>query len=372
MRRVLLAICGLSPQVITETLYALHQQGRMVDAVRVITTREGKERCISQLFGAGDGAFFRFLDEYEITREAVEFSPHHVHAIVGIDGAEPPDILDEDDNELFLRACMEAAFEQTQNPETTVFFSLSGGRKTMSACLATATQFYARPNDRLFHVLVSPEFERNREFFFPNSPPQEIVLEDAKGKPYRKSTEHAQVTLVTMPFVSIRKKISPGHLKGPELPADLLTSLVREPRSELTIDLCQRKVCWKGLECDLSPSYLALYAFFAIVKKEAMCSHAECNGCSVCFIGYDEVLEQKERIADLYKRIAPQKDFDGMSTTGILELDRDNLRSNKKKLHDVLERSLGAIELSQIDIVSQGRPKVFGIALAKERIRIID
>ncbi|NLV24760.1 MAG: TIGR02584 family CRISPR-associated protein, partial [Deltaproteobacteria bacterium] len=41
MKTVLLAVCGLSPQVITETLYALHQQGRQVDAVRVLTTRQG-------------------------------------------------------------------------------------------------------------------------------------------------------------------------------------------------------------------------------------------------------------------------------------------------------------------------------------------
>ena len=47
MKNILLAVVGLSPQVVTETLYALHQQGRGVDAIHLITTREGKEAILS-------------------------------------------------------------------------------------------------------------------------------------------------------------------------------------------------------------------------------------------------------------------------------------------------------------------------------------
>ncbi len=38
MKNTLLAVTGLSPQVITETLYALHQNNRKVDGIHVITT----------------------------------------------------------------------------------------------------------------------------------------------------------------------------------------------------------------------------------------------------------------------------------------------------------------------------------------------
>ncbi|MBW2021016.1 MAG: TIGR02584 family CRISPR-associated protein, partial [Deltaproteobacteria bacterium] len=44
MKNILLAVTGLSPQVITETLFALHQQNRTVDAIHIITTRQGKEK----------------------------------------------------------------------------------------------------------------------------------------------------------------------------------------------------------------------------------------------------------------------------------------------------------------------------------------
>ena len=43
----LLAVTGMSPQVITETLYALHQQGRsMPENIYIITTAIGKKQAL--------------------------------------------------------------------------------------------------------------------------------------------------------------------------------------------------------------------------------------------------------------------------------------------------------------------------------------
>ena len=53
MKNILLAVCGLSPQVITETLFALHQTGRTVDAIHIITTQLGKERILDTLLEPG-------------------------------------------------------------------------------------------------------------------------------------------------------------------------------------------------------------------------------------------------------------------------------------------------------------------------------
>ena len=36
MKNILLAVVGLTPQVITEALYALHQEGRAVNAIHII------------------------------------------------------------------------------------------------------------------------------------------------------------------------------------------------------------------------------------------------------------------------------------------------------------------------------------------------
>jgi CRISPR-associated protein (TIGR02584 family) len=66
MKNILLAVTGLSPQVITETLYALHQNNRKVDRIHVITTREGKERIYADLLAGKSGYYFKYLEEYGI------------------------------------------------------------------------------------------------------------------------------------------------------------------------------------------------------------------------------------------------------------------------------------------------------------------
>ena len=58
-KRILLAVCGLSPQVITEALYALITQGRGVDEVHVITTRQGRDAIHAQVLASGEGALHR-------------------------------------------------------------------------------------------------------------------------------------------------------------------------------------------------------------------------------------------------------------------------------------------------------------------------
>lgn len=373
MRKVLLAVCGLTPQVITETLYALHQQGRLPDAVRVITTREGREACLSRLLSESDGHFYRFLADYGIEPGRIDFAPRHIQAVTTAKGRQLDDITDEEENEFFLRACMESAFELTTDTECTVYFSIAGGRKTMGSCLSAAAQCYGRPGDRLFHVLVTPEFESSREFFYPPMPPQEIELRDRQGQPYRKNTRYAAVTLVPVPFVSIRDRLTPAHLKQPETPAALMASLVREEKPRLTVDLVAGKVLWKGIECDLQPSHLALYGFFARHKKGARCESRECRGCTACFLTLPEVMERQTAIADLYRQTAPMREAEAMSGTGILGLDAENFRSYRAKIRKTLERAFGPADADELEITTiDKRPSTrYGLKLERERVRVV-
>jgi CRISPR-associated protein Csx14 len=68
MKNILLAVTGLSPRVITETLYALNQMYRPVQAIHIITTRPGKDRLLAELLDGGCGPYYRFLKEYGIAR----------------------------------------------------------------------------------------------------------------------------------------------------------------------------------------------------------------------------------------------------------------------------------------------------------------
>jgi CRISPR-associated protein Csx14 len=372
MKRILLAICGLSPQVITETLYALHQEGRMPHGIRVITTRSGKEALYAN-FLSENGPYQRFLRDYGIEAPAVEFGPRHVIAVRDHNGVEIDDITGEEENELFLSACMEVTFELTRDRDTQVFFSIAGGRKTMGACLAMAAQCYGRPEDRIFHVLVSPEFESCRDFYYPPPVSVPITLQDRQGEPFVKETRYAKVTLVPMPFFPIRERLSDRHLKGPESPAALMLSLVREKRHELVIDLKARVVTWKGVQCDMMPAPLALFTFFAMLKKDNACDKINCRCCSGCFLNAVEVLDRQAQITDIYQRICGGKCIEEMSTSGVVALTTENFNSYRSKIARILEKAFGAHEMKNICIDSRGRkPGVrYGLAIGRERIRVV-
>lgn len=373
MKRILIAVCGLTPQVITETLFALHQQGRMPDSIRILTTRKGKEACNSLLLSPVDGAYCRLLDEYGINRDQIEFSARHILVPADESGREPDDITDEEESEQFLQLCMEQVFEATRSDDVQLQLSIAGGRKTMGACLTLAAQCYGRPQDRLYHVLVSPEFESSREFFFPPAHSSEITLHDRQGQPYRKETRFAKITLVTVPFFSMRNRLTERHLRHPESPAALMLSMIREARPELTLDLRGKKLVWKGIECDLMPARLALYAFFALLKKDAACNVANCKGCDECFIPLAEVFAREASIAELYRRIEPCKDQDAMSDTGIRAISAENFNAYKSKLRRDLERAFGPQEADRLEIAAIGRrPNTrYGLKLEREQLRIV-
>ncbi len=373
MKTILLAVCGLTPQVITETLYALHQRGTPVDAIRILTTRPGKDACLTGLFGAGDGHFHRYLREYAPENKRIDFAPRHVRSVAGPSGAPIDDIAGSDDNEAFLKACLEAAFEHTASEDNRVLFSIAGGRKTMGACLSLAAQFYGRPQDRMYHVLVSPEFESNRNFYYPPAKPRRIELRDAMGQPCYKSTRYARVTLAPLPFISVRDRISDGMLKKPEPPSALLLSLVREREPELVVDCRNRKLIYRGLEMDMMPARLALYAFFALQKKRSDCATPDCKGCDACLLTLVEILDRLDEIAKLYATVGGTRLQGRMSDSGIMALSAENFNSYKSKIRTDLEKAFGPYELPRLEIASQGqRPDTrYGITMKKDRIKVV-
>jgi CRISPR-associated protein (TIGR02584 family) len=373
MKNILLAVCGLSPQVITETLFALQQTGRTVDAIHIITTQQGKARILATLLEPGAGYYFRYLREYEQEIRRIDFGPPTIHIVCDGQEREIPDIRDETDNEQLLRICLDLTFRFTKDPETTVYFSLAGGRKTMSSCLALAAQMYGRSQDRLFHVLVSPEFESHPDFFYPPKISRLLELRDEKGNPYLKETRYAELTLVHLPFVSIRERLGEKYLKKPMDPATLMMSLVREDQTRLVINLLHKKVIYRGRELDMMPARLALYAFFAMVKKECPLLVNSCSRCSECFLDLEGIFTHQNKIADLYSKMAVNRPLEEMSDTGIVNLNADNFTMYKSKIHKDLQTSFGLYALKDLEIASTGkRPNTrYGIRIDRGKIEIV-
>jgi len=373
VKSILLAVSGLNPQVITETLYALHQNNREVDAIHVITSREGKERIYAQLLGGKDGQYNSYLFEYGIDPASIEFSQRSIHVITDEHGNEIHDIINESHNEHLLKKCLELAFHFTGRADTAVLFSVAGGRKTMSSCLTLAAQMYGRPQDRLYHVLVSPEFESNRDFFYPPKDSRTIELRDDQGRPFFKDSKYAEVNLIHIPFVSIRDQLAPDLLKEPKDPATLMLSLIKEEKYRLTINLISGKVIYKTTELDLMPARMALYTFFALQKKNCSKEVETCSNCTDCFLDIRSVYERQAQITDLYRKVSGTRPLEEMSDTGIINLNSDNFNMYKGKIKQDLLGRFGPYALKDLEIASvDSRPNTrYGILMDRSKIEIV-
>jgi CRISPR-associated protein Csx14 len=303
----------------------------------------------------------------------VEFGPGNIHVVRDTDGGKIEDITDESDNARVLAKCMELAFHHTRDPDTAVFFSIAGGRKTMGACLTLAAQMYGRPQDRLYHVLVSPEFESCRRFFYPPRKPETIELRDQKGEPVYKSTRYAKVNLIHMPFFSVRSQLAPEILDHPRDPATLMQSLIREDRARLVINLIEGKVTYRRMELDMMANRLALCAFFALVKKACPTPDRQCKSCDQCFLTFDEISQRQTEITRLYKQLCGTRPIEEMSTTGILGLDQVNFNSLKSHINKDLLNTFGPMALEKLEIASVGKRgnTRFGIRLERDVSEVV-
>ncbi len=372
-KNTLLAVAGLSPQVITETLYALHQQKKEIDAIHVITTKRGREAIESRLLAPKTGRFFRYLREYGIPAGRIDFGRRNIHTIADDTKHEFEDIESEEGNELFLRKCLELTFRFTGDEDATVCFSIAGGRKTMSACLMVAAQLYARPVDRIYHVLVTPEFESSEGFFYPPVKPVPVELRDELGRRCIRYSDQAHVRLLHIPFISVRDRLAPELLKSPPKPEEIMSAVVREARTGLVVDIGTGTVSFRHQRLQLMPARLALYAFFAMQKKDCRKPARTCRGCADCYLDYARISERQESISKLYGQIARNREGSEMSDSGIKGLTAENFNSYKGKIRRDLAQAFGLDAAEILAIRGHGRkPDTrYGIGIDRDRVQVI-
>lgn len=208
-RHILLCVAGLTPQIITETLYALTQQrGERVDEIRVITTLSGRDRITSALLDAQHGQFYAFCRDYHIDPASITFDETMLTLLRTPDGRTLDDIRTVEDNNYAANQICEIVRELTRDPGTLLHASAAGGRKTMSIYLTAAMQLFGRLQDRLSHVLVHEHFETHPGFFYIPPTPRELESTDRQGQIRRLSTAHATIHLADIPFIRLRGVMS--------------------------------------------------------------------------------------------------------------------------------------------------------------------
>lgn len=88
-RHLLLCVAGLTPQIITETLYALTQKrGERVDEVRVITTTGGRDRIMKVLLDPAEGKFYEFCRDCQLNPSSIKFDETTIALLRTPDGSD--------------------------------------------------------------------------------------------------------------------------------------------------------------------------------------------------------------------------------------------------------------------------------------------
>ncbi len=266
-RRILLAVTGLSPQVLTETLYALavqRQPAFVPDEVHVITTGEGADYARHTLLENGMGRFGELLADYGLTGR-VRFDAGCIHVITDAAGRPLSDIQSPADNGSAADAITELVRRFTRDEATALHVSIAGGRKTMGFFMGYALSLYGRPQDRLSHVLVSAPFESNRDFYYP--PRRPCVLYDRDNKPVH--TSDARVMLAEIPFVRLRHGLPDDLIDGTaRFSAVVAAAQSRLGPPRLEIDPAGRQLRCAGCEVAMEPAPFALYCWLARRARE--------------------------------------------------------------------------------------------------------
>lgn len=129
MKNILLAITGASPQVVTETLYALHADGKALpDEMFIITTLGTKAMLMDGLFEQGHLAALQ--DEYRMP--ALKFDESHIWLIEDENGQPIDDAKSIADQTYMADFITRKVFELTEQADTAIHASIAGGRKTMA------------------------------------------------------------------------------------------------------------------------------------------------------------------------------------------------------------------------------------------------
>lgn len=303
--RVLLCASGMSPAIITETLYALitRPEPFLPREVHIITTTTGKKEIERQLF------------QPHLNKQG-QLQPTPVEALladhwpVGVPrprfGLDTLHLIGDFDDVNSLEAnqaagdCMFNTFLQLQRGQhlqrdaahaqqpVQIHASIAGGRKTMSFLMGHAFSLLAAPQDELSHVLVNSPFEFVQPTFYfkPKTAHPVTHTDRAKNETTTLSTTDACIELGLIPALKLgQASWMPQHWQDGSTPAhrmglsaavrlfnaqnqpELLELTVVQSKSDPTKLQGRVHVC--GVAIDLPFMEFAWLVIYALLKQNA-------------------------------------------------------------------------------------------------------
>lgn len=395
MRHILVCVAGLTPQIITESLYGLmiEPESIPINEIRVLTTLPGKACILEKLLKHKQGKFYQFCRDYKINPDTILFNESTIAVLRDAHGNPLIDIRNDSDNHSCADQIINCIRLWTGAADTALHCSVAGGRKTMGVYLGYSLQLYGRPQDTLSHVLVNEEFEMHPEFYY--IPRKPVELTATKGTKSPLNTRNARIELAKIPFLRLRKVVheffQPSGENSPSGADDvpLYQDMVQELQKEFdTIDffpdivfhLRQRTITIGQHQIHLEPSQALTYIYFLKNKIERCVKPdlPDCSGCDSCFMSISDHRNKSEQdriIADgnlYYGRMSPS--LERFQKRMEEEIDRI-LSQVRSKINRKIKSTLLSSNLSNYySIVSHrlyGSTK-YGIPVDKNKIRMIE
>lgn len=362
LRRCLLAVVGLSPQIVTETLHALivlAQPAFIPTHIEILTTAEGRRRVIETLLDPITGAFLSFCRDYNLPALSGVLTGEHVLAMLNQQGEALEDIRTADDSGAAADAIVARIRALTEDAESALHVSIAGGRKTMGFLAGHALSLFGRPQDRLSHILVDEAFLTLPDFFYP--PPQPRLLRDRSGQAI--STAGTRLTLVDIPFLRLR-----GHLPAAmQTDARSYTETIALAQAALDptleIDTLRRVARFGGRDVRLPPAELAWLTWMATRRCNLALPHG----------GTLHWTEAKPAdVLHHYARLAPQQDVARMRLALTGEGLKMTFEQRTAKVNKLVRDGLGPAADPYLLRSDRRRPTSrTGLTLSPDRIKII-
>jgi CRISPR-associated protein (TIGR02584 family) len=279
-RRILVTVAGVTPQLITETIYALITQDPAFTPteVHVLTTEIGAllffnqkaayrtlfdldYRQIFEKSGLALGRFYLQQDDVPIVASSQPgLINTYIHILTGPLG-KAADVRTQEDNEQVAGFIMRAVLTLTRDDEAAVHASIAGGRRTMGFYLGYLMSMFGRQQDRLSHVLVDEHCANSPTFFYPPPSPTTFMTRD--GVPFVSGP--ASVLLSNIPFVRHRSGFTDAELRHDGMTFSHAVHIAQcaVARCELSIDVASKEVTIGGQPVALKDNPLAWLLWFA-------------------------------------------------------------------------------------------------------------
>jgi CRISPR-associated protein (TIGR02584 family) len=252
---------GLSPQVVTETLWALGVDAEpawVPDEIVLITTREGARIAETTLLDTGEGRIRALGLEYGRS-DLARLADHVRIELIGDNALCFDDIDTERAHGAAADRTMRLIRDLTSDRGRQIHASIAGGRKSQGALLALSMSLFARPGDCLSHVVVDDAFAGRPDFFFPPASPPALL----RGQTEPLDLAQAHVRLAQIPFPRIRSLLSQESLNVEHFADAILSIQNRLDPPALTLEAARRKAILAGVVLDLPPSHFAWLAALA-------------------------------------------------------------------------------------------------------------